>query len=161
MPFYFFRRGNLVQTGFQKSAGNYQINFFNQSGIRKRKYASAWASTVTARKPGQQAFPGGHAASRPRVGRRYDGQSKAADDDHRTDRRPPGDAPALCQHLQIFECCTEDVHQLNLESFSTPAGGASNWSRPATLVLSSSHARSVIIDASFIGTAYHPCRRIT
>jgi hypothetical protein len=54
---------------------------------------------------------------------------------------------------QIFGRFTEDMHQLNRRAFPRRRAASSNWSWPATLVLSSSYARSVIIDASPIATA--------
>ena len=121
MPF--FCRGNLVQTGFQKSAGNYLIKSFKPIWNSETKICFGLGKHGDSSETRSTSASVGHAACWSRVRRRDDGQSKTAGDDHRTDWRPPGDALALCQHPQIFERFTEDMHQLNLESFSTPAGG--------------------------------------
>ena len=114
----------IVQTGFQKLAEEYLINFFkpiwnSQTKIcfGLGKHGDSSETRVNERSPWDTLHPGRWWA------------------DATTDNQKP---PAtiieqIGAHLathrtyadihQIFERFTEDMHQLNLESFSTPAGG--------------------------------------
>ena len=114
----------IVQTGFQKSAEDYLINFFKPIWNSETKicfglgkHGDSSETRVNKRSPWDTMHPGREWADATTDNQKSQETIIEQIGAHLAAHQPYADIH------QIFERFTQDMHQLNLDSFSTPAGG--------------------------------------